>query len=92
LVDGDDRAATEAAEAGLRACPYDDRLYRLGMRASAARSATREVRAYRTSLQKVLDIDVEPDDHIQPETEELYRDLVGDERGAWMTRPTMALI
>jgi DNA-binding SARP family transcriptional activator len=82
LAAGDDRAATEAAEAGLRACPYDERLYRVGMRASAARGATGEVRAYMTSLKTVLDIDVEPDDHIRPETEELYRELVGNERRA----------
>jgi DNA-binding SARP family transcriptional activator len=82
LTEGDDRAATEAAEAGLRACPYDERLYRVGMRASAARGATGEIRAYMTSLKTVLDIDVEPDDHIQAETEELYRELVGNERRA----------
>src|SRR5205823_4980338 len=35
----DDRLATEAVEAGLRASPYDERLYRLGMQASAARGA-----------------------------------------------------
>jgi hypothetical protein len=35
-----------------------------------------------TALQQVLDIDVEPDDHIQPETEELYRRLVDPQRRA----------
>ena len=82
IDDGDDRTATEAVEAGLRACPYDERLYRLGMRAAAARDATGEVRAYRRTLAKVLDVEVEPDDHIQPETERLYRELVGDGRRA----------
>jgi DNA-binding SARP family transcriptional activator len=82
LAAGDDRAASEAAEAGLRACPYDERLYRVGMRASAARGATGEVRAYLTSLKTVLDIEIEPDDHIQPETEELYRQLTSNARRA----------
>jgi DNA-binding SARP family transcriptional activator len=82
LDDGDDRAASQAVEAGLRACPFDERLYRLGMRAAAARNATGEVRAYMRNLRTVLDEDIEPEDHIEAETQELYEKLTRAERRA----------
>jgi len=82
LDDGDDRLATEAVEAGLRAAPYEERLYRMGMRACAVRGATGEVRGYMRALKRLLDVDVEPEDHIQPETEQLYRRLVASEQRA----------
>jgi len=82
LGQGEDRLATEAVEAGLRASPYEERLYRLGMRAAAARGATGEVRGYMRALKKLLDVHIEPDDHVQPETEQVYRELVGPQQRA----------
>jgi DNA-binding SARP family transcriptional activator len=82
LEEGDDRAASQAVEAGLRACPFDERLYRLGMRAAAARNATGEVRAYVRNLRTVLDEDIEPEDHMEAETQELYEKLTRAERRA----------
>jgi DNA-binding SARP family transcriptional activator len=82
LEHGDDRFATDAVEAGLRASPYDERLYQIGMRSAAARGATGEVRGYMRALKRLLDVDLEPDDHIQPETERIYRELTSTDRRA----------
>jgi len=73
LTDDDDPVtATAAAAAGLRACPYEERLYQLAMSAAAARGATGEVKALRRRLDRAMDDDLEPDDRIQPETIEVY--------------------
>ena len=71
-TDEDPVTATAAATAGLRACPYDERLYQLAMSAAAARGATGEVKALRRQLDRAMEDDIEPDDHIQPETVEVY--------------------
>lgn len=65
--------AREACYAGLRGCPYDERLYRIGMEAAAAVGATAEVRELRRRLEMILEEEV--DDDIQPATDELYRRL-----------------
>jgi len=68
-LDRDDPVtATWAANVGISACPYDERLYRLGMRAAAARGASGEARNLLNALRGVLDEQVEPDDRIEPET------------------------
>ena len=65
---GDPTTATWAANVGISACPYDERLYRLGMRAAAARGASGEARNLLNALRGVLDEQVEPDARIEPET------------------------
>lgn len=69
--------AREACYAGLRGCPYDERLYRIGMQAAAALGATAEVRELRRRLELILEEEV--DDDIQPATDELYRRLETEE-------------
>jgi DNA-binding SARP family transcriptional activator len=71
----DFEAAKNAARCGLRGCPYDERLYRLGMQAAAAQGATAEVRQLRNQLAWILQEEIEPDDTLQPATEELYAEL-----------------
>jgi hypothetical protein len=75
LKHGDYDTASAASRAGLRGCPYDERLYRLGMQAAAARGATAEVRQLRNQLAWILEEEIEPDDTIQPATTMLYQQL-----------------
>jgi hypothetical protein len=71
----DPDTARTAALAGLRGCPWDERLYRIAMQAAAARGATHEIHQLRRQLQLVLDDELDPDDDIQPATEQLYGTL-----------------
>jgi hypothetical protein len=71
----DPDAARTAALAGLRGCPWDERLYRIAMQSAAARGATHEIHQLRRQLQLVLDDELDPDDDIQPATEQLYGTL-----------------
>lgn len=71
----DPDTARAAALAGLRGCPWDERLYRIAMQAAAARGATQEIHQLRRQLQLVLDDELDPDDDIQPATEQLYGTL-----------------
>jgi hypothetical protein len=75
LKHGEPDLARTAAVAGLRGCPYDERLYRIAMQAAAARGATGELHELRRQLAYVLDEELEPDDTIQPGTERLYTEL-----------------
>lgn len=75
-LDRDDSdAATAAVDAGLRCCPYDERLYQLGMQAAGLRGASSEVKALRRQLDRVMDEQIEPDDQIQPATLATYEEL-----------------
>ncbi|MCW2599466.1 MAG: hypothetical protein JWM02_1295 [Frankiales bacterium] len=80
LDEGDPATASTAAHAGLRASPYDERLYRLAMTAAGERGATGQIRALRRQLERVLDEDLEPEDSLQPATAQLYRDLLEAEK------------
>lgn len=71
----DPDTARTAALAGLRGCPWDERLYRIAMQAAAARGATHEIHQLRRQLQLVLDDELDPDDDIQPATQQLYGTL-----------------
>ena len=71
----DPDTARTAALAGLRGCPWDERLYRIAMQAAAGRGATHEIHQLRRQLQLVLDDELDPDDDIQPATEQLYGTL-----------------
>ena len=77
LLDGDDPTGSlSAARAGLRSCPWDERLYRIAMRAAAARRSVGELKNLYKELRVALDLDVE--DTIDPETELLYQQLLDD--------------
>jgi DNA-binding SARP family transcriptional activator len=60
LLDGDASLAAHAAEQGILASPYDERLYRLLMRASDALGNPAGVRSAMGRLAAVLEDDVEP--------------------------------
>jgi DNA-binding SARP family transcriptional activator len=73
---GDHSAANWAARRGLLASPYDERLYRLLMRAADAAGNPAGVDAVWTELLSVLDADLElVDDELHPETIALYAAL-----------------
>lgn len=74
LADGHADAATRAAKAGLRACPWEERLYQSAMRAAADRGAIGEVKTLYNELQALLDI--EDDDEPDTETQALYNELL----------------
>lgn len=80
LADSEPVGAMTAARAGLLACPWEERLYRLAMRSAADRGAIGEVKTLYTELRAVLDIeaDAEPD----PETEATYQQLLQTARRA----------
>ena len=75
LEDGDARNAEWSAEAGLRACPYDERLFRILMRAHDLDGNLAAVRETMERLRKVVEDDVEPVESLHPETNELYAKL-----------------
>jgi DNA-binding SARP family transcriptional activator len=75
LAEGDPALAFRAARSGLRASPYEERLYRLAMRAADAEGSTGKLHALMNELRRVLDVHVEPDDRIQRETVALYEEL-----------------
>jgi DNA-binding SARP family transcriptional activator len=79
---GDPHTASLAANVGISACPYDERLYRLGMRAAAARGASGEARNLFNALRTVLDEQIEPDGQIEPETLTAYDETVRPVRRA----------
>jgi DNA-binding SARP family transcriptional activator len=73
---GDHRRANWAARRGLLASPYDERLYRVLMRAADAAGNPAGVDAVWKELLSVLDADLElVDDELHPETIALYTAL-----------------
>lgn len=78
LGEGEPEAAMIAARAGLRACPWEERLYQLAMRSAADRGAIGEVRTLYAELRALLDI--EEDDEPDPDTQALYEELLGTAR------------
>jgi DNA-binding SARP family transcriptional activator len=73
---GDHRQANWAARRGLLASPYDERLYRVLMRAADAAGNPAGVDAVWRELLSVLDADLElVDDELHPETIALYAAL-----------------
>lgn len=75
LTDEDPALAFRAARAGLRASPYEERLFRLAMLAADAEGSTGKLRALMNELHRVLDVQIEPDDRMQDETIALYEEL-----------------
>jgi len=73
---GDPEQANWAARRGLAASPYDERLYRVLMRAAHAAGNPAGVDAVWNELLSVLDADLELiDDELHPETVALYTTL-----------------
>ena len=73
---GDHRQANWAARRGLLASPYDERLYRVLMRAADAAGNPAGVDAIWKELLTVLDADLDlVDDELHPETIALYTAL-----------------
>lgn len=75
LDGGDASGATWAARRGLLVCPYDERLYRVLLRAADMAGNPAAVEAAMAELVRLVAEDVEPYDAVHPETLELYRAL-----------------
>lgn len=75
LDEGDAAGATWAARRGLLVCPYDERLYRVLLRAADMAGNPAAVEAAMAELVRLVAEDVEPYDAVHPETLELYRAL-----------------
>jgi DNA-binding SARP family transcriptional activator len=69
LLDGDASLAAHAAEQGILASPYDERLYRLLMRASDALGNPAGIRSAMGRLAAILEDDVEPLESVHPAME-----------------------
>jgi DNA-binding SARP family transcriptional activator len=72
---GDPNGAQWAARQGLRASAYDERLYRVLMRAAEAAGHPAGVESVMAELIHLVAEDVEPYDAVHPETLDLYRVL-----------------
>jgi hypothetical protein len=72
---GDPRGAEWAARKGLLASPYDERLYRMLLRAADAAGNPAGVESVMAELIKLVADDVEPLDSVHPNTMDLYRSL-----------------
>jgi len=77
LEAGDLAGSTWAARQGLAVSPYDERLYRLLMRAADAAGSRAGVVAAMEELRAVVADDLEPFDGVHPATESLFRSLLG---------------
>jgi hypothetical protein len=85
LQNGDPAGAETAARMGLRVSEYDERLYRVLLRAADAAGNPAGVESTMLELVRLVADDVEPYDAVHPETLELYRQLSrrgGIRRGA----------
>jgi hypothetical protein len=75
LDTGEPDAAFRATRAGLAASRYEERLHRLGILAAHTAGHTAVIDSLKNEMRTALDIDIEPDDTLQPETLQLYADL-----------------
>jgi hypothetical protein len=75
LVSGDPSGAEWASRRGLLVSPYDERLYRVLLRAADLAGNPAGVEAVMSELLHLVADDVEPFDSIHPETTDLYRSL-----------------
>ena len=73
---GEPDRALEAAEQGLLVVPYDERLYRLLMKAHHAAGNPAGVRSAMHRLTSLLEDDVEPFESVHSETRQLFESLV----------------
>jgi hypothetical protein len=82
LERGEPDRASAAAEAGIAGCPWDERAYRLLMRACAAQANISGLHAVMRRLCSILEDDVEPFDSVEPETRQLFSQLTAKRRMA----------
>jgi hypothetical protein len=75
LASGDAASAEWAARKGLLVSPYDERLYRMLMRAADAAGHPAGVEAVMHELVTLVSDGIEPFDSVHPSTMELYRSL-----------------
>ncbi len=75
LSEGDSLTAEWAARKGLLASPYDERLYRMLMRAADLAGNPAGVEAAMSELITLVADDIEPLDSVHPSTMDLYRTL-----------------
>jgi DNA-binding SARP family transcriptional activator len=75
LAAGDPRGAEWAARKGLLVSPYDERLYRMLMRAADLSGNPAGVESAMAELIRLVAEDVEPLDSVHPATMDLYRSL-----------------
>jgi DNA-binding SARP family transcriptional activator len=81
----DPRGAEWSARKGLLASPYDERLYRMLMRAADLGGNPAGVEAVMSELVRLVADDIEPLDSVHPSTMDLYRSLT--RRRAMTNRP-----
>lgn len=72
---GDPGGAEWSARQGLRVSAYDERLYRILLRAADVAGNPAGVESVMTELVRLVAEDVEPYDAVHPETLDLYRTL-----------------
>jgi hypothetical protein len=72
---GNPRGAEWSARKGLLVSPYDERLYRMLMRAADADGNPAGVESVMSELIRLVADDVEPFDSVHPATMDLYRSL-----------------
>jgi DNA-binding SARP family transcriptional activator len=77
---GEHRRAAWAARQGLRASPWDERLYRAWMLAASSAGNQTGVQAAWDQLIATLEADCDPTLAVEPETAETYRALRGPGR------------
>jgi len=75
LRSGDPRGAEWAARRGLVVSPYDERLYRMLLRAADAAGNPGGVESVMAELVRVVADEIEPLESVHPSTLELYRSL-----------------
>ena len=75
LREGDAAGAEWAARRGLVVSPYDERLYRMLLRAADTAGNPAGVESVMSELLRLVADDVEPFDSVHPSTMELYRSL-----------------
>lgn len=86
LGQGDPGGAEWAARRGLLVSPYDERLYRMLLRAADAAGNPAGVESVMAELVQLVADDVEPFDSVHPATMELYRSLTRRTRPLATTR------
>ena len=82
LSRGDARGAQRAARHGLLVSPYDERLYRMLMRAADLGGNPAGVESAMSELVRLVADDIEPLDSVHPSTVELYRSLTRRRSGS----------
>jgi hypothetical protein len=75
LRSGDPRRAEWSARRGLLVSPYDERLYRMLLRAADAAGNPSGVEAVMAELVRVVADEIEPVESVHPSTLALYRSL-----------------